>query len=86
MTKEKMNKVYDLLVNMGGAYEPDRYSFIYHHTESKYKCEEWRFSGKFGFGGKYRVGYNRIDYYKEDETQERNRLKDELNIKLFEIK
>ena len=54
ITKEKAGKVYDLLV---GAYEPDRDNFIYHHTESKDGCSEWRFCGKLGFGGKYRTGY-----------------------------
>ena len=79
MTKEKANKVYDLLVNIGGAYEHDRDSFIYHHTESKYGCKEWRFCGKLGFGSKYRCDYNRVDCYKEDETPERIKLMDKLN-------
>lgn len=66
MTKEKANKVYDLLVSIGGAYEPYGDSFIYHHTESKDGCSEWRFSGKLGFGGKYRpTEEDVIDMYKE---------------------
>ena len=85
MTKEKANKVYDLLVSIGGAYEPERDSFIYHHTESKDGCSEWRFSGKLGFGGKYRSGYNRVDCYREDETPERIKLMDEINGVLAKI-
>lgn len=82
MNKEKLNKVYDLLVSIGGAYEPERDSFIYHHTEG---CSEWRFSGKLGFGGKYRSGYNRVDCYLEDETPERIKLMNELNSELVKI-
>lgn len=95
MTKEKANKVYDLfvsigghqylLVSIGGAYEPDRYSFIYHHTKDKDGCSEWRFSGKLGFGGKYISGRNRVDCYREDETPERIKLMDELNSALAKI-
>lgn len=82
MTKDKANKVYDLLVSIGGAYEPDRDNFVYHHTESKQGCDEWRFSGKLGFGGKYRGRYNRVDCYMEDETPERIKLMEELNAAL----
>jgi hypothetical protein len=85
MTKEKAGKVYDLLVSIGGAYEPDRDNFIYHHTESKEGCSEWRFSGKLGFGGKYRSGYNGVDCYREDETPERIKLMNELNGALAKI-
>lgn len=85
MTTEEANKVYDLLVSIGGAYEPDRDNFVYHHTESKYGCDEWRFSGKLGFGGKYRSGNNRVDFYREDETPERIKLRDELNTALAQI-
>jgi len=85
MTKEKANKIYGLLVSIGGAIETDRYNFIYHHTESKYVCSEWRFCGKLGFGGKYRSGYNRVDCYREDETPERIKIIEELNKELSKL-
>ena len=85
MTKEKANKIYDILVCIGGAYEPWRDSFVYHHTESKCGCNEWRFSGKLGFGGKYRSKYNRVDFYVEDETPDRIRLMNEINSMLVKI-
>jgi hypothetical protein len=85
ITKEKANKVYNLLVDIGGAYESDRDNFIYHHVESKYGCDEWRFSGKLGFGGKYRSDYNRVDCYREDETPQRIKLMEELNDALAKI-
>ena len=85
ITLEKANKIYDLLVDIGGACEPDRDSFIYHHTKSEYGCTEWRFSDKLGFGGKYRSGYNRVDCYREDETSNRIKIIDELNAALSQI-
>jgi hypothetical protein len=85
MTIEKANKIYDLLVSIGGAYEPQRDSFIYHHSKSKDGCSEWRFSGKLGFGGKYRNYSNRVDCYLEDETPQRIILIERLNDALSKI-
>lgn len=83
--KEKYNKIYNLLVKIGGAREDDRDSFIHHHCESKYGCNEWRFCGKLGFGGKYRSVYNKVTCYKEDETPERVELIKQLNVELEKI-
>ena len=85
ITKEKANKVYDLLVSIGGATEQDRSSFVYHHCVDKYGCSEWRFCGKLGFGGKYRSTWNGVSYYSEDETPERLELKNQLNEMLQKI-
>ena len=45
MTKEKANKVYDILVRIGGADEMMRESFIHHHSDDRGRdvCSEWRF-------------------------------------------
>ena len=48
-------------------------------------CDEWRFMGKLGFGGKYRSGTNRVDCYSEDETPERLDLIKQINIKLLHV-
>lgn len=85
MTVQKANKVYDFLVSIGGAYEPERASFIYHHCESKHKCDEWRFSGKLGFGGKYWRDTNSVGCYREDETPTRIKIINELNDKLKNV-
>jgi len=85
ISTEKANKVYDLLVSIGGASESDRDSFIYHHCEDKYECSEWRFCGHLGFGGKYRSGWNGVTYYQEDETPERIKIKSQLNEQLQKI-
>jgi len=84
ITIAKANKIYDLLVSVGGAWESDRDSFIYHHCDVKDGCDEWRFRGKLGFGGKYRDN-NRVDCYKEDETPERRKIINELNEALAKI-
>lgn len=86
MDISKANNVYDLLVSIGGAEESERSSFIYHHCTSKDGCDEWRFSGKLGFGGKYRSKRNRVDCYKEDETPSRIELIEKLNYELNKIK
>ena len=82
ITTDKANKIYDLLVSIGGADEYMRKSFIYHHTKDE--CSEWRFAGKLGFGGKYRSN-NRVDCYLEDETPERKKIINELNEALSKI-
>lgn len=82
MTIERLNQIYDLLVSIGGAYEPLRDSFIYVHMDPKYPCHEWRFSGKLGFGGKYRSRTNTVDCYSEDQTPERLKLIEDLNTAL----
>lgn len=91
MTEDRANKIYDILVNSGGAAEDMRDSFIYHHTDNKYGesnevCTEWRFCGKLGYGGKYRSDYNTVDCYLEDETEEILKIIDEINKELHEIK
>lgn len=85
LTVDQANSIYDLLVSIGGAYEPERDSFVYHHAKSEDGCDEWRFSGKLGFGGKYRSNRNRVDCYQEDETEERKQIIDELNNKLKDL-
>jgi hypothetical protein len=85
ISKDKANKVYDLLVQLGGAWEDDRWDFVYHHTESEYGCGEWRFGGKLGAGGKYRSSHNVVTCYREDETPQTKELMNELNTKLAQI-
>ena len=81
---KNLNDVYDLLVDIGGANESERLSFIHAHLNSE--CKEWRFQGKLGFGGKYRIERNKIDCYPEDETNERLWIIEVINRKLSDIK
>lgn len=81
MTEEQANSIYDILVELGGASERMRDAFIYaHHT--KKDCDEWRFQGKFGFGGKFWSKYLDVNYYSEHETDELNELKQTINNKI----
>lgn len=85
LTLSRANQVYDILVELGGAREDERGAFLYHHCESKEGCEEWRFQGKLGFGGKYKSPQNKVDCYSEDETEERGFIIAEINAKLERI-
>lgn len=85
MSEERANKIYDLLVTIGGAREDERVDFIYHHCEDKFPCTEWRFIGHLGFGGKYKSGWNGVSYYPENETPVIKALAETLNIELKKI-
>ena len=81
MTVKELNEVYDILVEVGGAAEFFRADFV--HAHDKCDCQEWRFAGHFGMGGKYRSERNRIDYYHENKTEEREILLDVVNMALI---
>jgi len=86
MTREFLNKVYDILCQMADAREDDRFGFVESHMDSKYPCREWRFCGSLGFGGKYRIERNTIDCYLEDLTPNRQATIDKVNQALADIK
>jgi hypothetical protein len=85
MKLQKAMKVYDLLVSIGGANEHERTDFVYHHCYSSTGCNEWRFRGKLGFGGKYRSSWNGVTYYPEDETPEKIEVAKNLNEELKKL-
>lgn len=76
-----LNAVYDVLMKTGGAREDERDSFITNHTSTQ-GCDEYRFQGHFGFGGKYRSKTNTADYYAEDKTPELELRVSNLNAQL----
>lgn len=80
------NKVYDILVKEAGAYEPNRDCFVYSHCDDEFPCNEFRFGGTFGFGGKYWSERNAITYYTEDHTKKLDKLEAKVNKLLGEIK
>ncbi len=55
------------------------------HTRTP-PCDEFRFQGRLGFGGKYRRKTNTVDCYPEDETPGRLVLIAETNAALSELK
>lgn len=77
--------VYSILVEFAGAPLEDTEHFIRchceRHTEERY-TEEYRFQGIFGMGGKYYHLENKIQYYREDETPEKNEIRDKVNALL----
>ena len=88
MTEEFAEKVYDILVEYGGAdpRESEKQHFIYLNCDYEYGCDQYRFQGYFGFGGKYLPGSNCITMYRENETPELLQIMKTINKKLLEIK
>lgn len=84
-TEEFANKVYDILVNLGGAAESERKDFIFAHVADFSPCVEWRFGGKLGGGGKYRSTWNGVTCYSESETPERLELIKDINYSLSRL-
>lgn len=76
------NASFDILVEHGGAIEPQRDSFIHYVTHGG---REYRFQGHLGFGGKFRPSTMSVDYYREDETPERDEIQATINRKLEEL-
>lgn len=92
MSEERANKIYDVLVNLGGAPESMRFAFIYHYTKSDERTStfdtipsEWRFQGKLGYGGKYWTERNAVNCYSEDETPEILKLIKDINNELSKL-
>jgi len=83
-TPEFYNKVYDILVNMGGAIEKERGDFLYAFLNDKYPTTEWSFRGLLGCGGKYR-SRNVVTCYSESETPERLDLIKDMNLALHRL-
>lgn len=77
--------VFNLLASIGGAHESMRADFVHHHARSNPPCDEYRFQGKLGFGGKYRRKTNTVDCYSEDETPERLAIIERLNAELAKL-
>lgn len=84
-TREQFSRVFDLLVSIGGAQPRERDEFVMLHMDAKFPCDEYRFWGTLGFGGKYRRQTNRVDCYSEDMTPERRVTIDRLNKELERI-
>ncbi len=87
INKEKANKIYDILITLGGASERMKDEFIYHHCESKDGCDQWWFNGKLGYGAKYNSRTNTIDFdcYLENKTISQKHLIKNINLELSKI-
>ncbi len=87
-SEEFYGRVYDILVNIGGAPNDSyREAFLFNYSDKeKFPTKEWRFQGKLGFGGKYRTETNQVDCYQEDETPEKLKILEEINTALKNLK
>lgn len=87
--KAFLNKVWDILVQHAGAWEDDREAFVIVATDRAYRCLEYRFVGKLGFGGKvwlWNKPHVYINCYREDETPERRKIMTATNRALKQLK
>jgi hypothetical protein len=96
------NKVWDLLVKEAGASENNRSEFLLWFKTSlpfypqnlmvadkKQISREYRFGGKFGFGGKInfcnQMMKSHIPYYPSERTQENEEIIEQINKELKKI-
>jgi len=82
---EWLNAVLDLLVEVGGAPPSLRDEFLQLLGNTERTCDEFRFQGVFGFGGKYRRKTNTVDFFPEDSTPARVATQARLNKKLAKL-
>jgi hypothetical protein len=84
LTEDQASKVWDLLVNIGGARKDWHDMFVRHATND---LVEFRFQGHLGFGGKiYGASYRVfVDCYHDEHTPERDRIIAEINAGLKEL-
>jgi len=97
-TAEFYEKLYDLLVDLAGAPASMKENFVHYATNEAGDHFEYRFQGKFGFGGKIWRRAADYDYetqttayrhdinaYTEDYTPELRRLQKEINKRLAQM-
>lgn len=88
MTEDQAKAVYDVLVKEAGAPESMRRDFVRAmgpENGAHDYCNEYRFCGELGFGGKYWQGRNEVSCYREDETTKRTKIIDKTNAALKEL-
>ncbi len=84
-SKEFYERVFDILIRCAGAPESMRENFIYCQTKGIGSCDEYRFQGRLGYGGKYWRKSNKVNCYSEDLTDDRAALIQDTNEKLKSI-
>jgi len=78
---------YAILVEHAGAIADDVDNFVLHALKDDHPLTEWRFSGKLGFGGKFRRLDHKVyvDYYPEDKSKERDGIVQRVNFMLGDL-
>ncbi len=86
LTEEQANKVWDILIEVGGAIKDEHWRdmFVRYATDD---LVEFSFQGYLGFGGKIYGGVRGVfvDCYHDEHTPERDRIITEINEKLKEM-
>jgi len=76
--------IFDVLVKHAGASPYDKRMFVMQHSSGT-GCQEWRFQGLLGFGGKYWSETNTVNCYREDMTDERREVIERTNAALARL-
>lgn len=84
ISKERANKIYDILVKLGNANEIVRDDFLYHHCESPYGCSQWSF-GNYKFSAKYYSENNFARLHYEDVEPENLTRIEQINAELKKL-
>lgn len=86
MDEAQANAVFDVLVTHAGASELTRDEFVYHQTHGR--CDEFRFIGALGFGGKFWQRDWRVSAYPEDVKRDpsKQQVVNETNAALAELR
>lgn len=81
LTEDQAFCIYDILMATCGAMDHWRENFVYHMTRD---CQEFRFGGDLGSGGKLYNNSNGVyvAYYTEDTTPEREAMQTLANQRL----
>jgi hypothetical protein len=85
LSPEMAEKVYDILVDVCGASETMRNSFVTQQTTEL--VSEWRFCGTLGFGGKFWNCNDKlyVNCYREDETPKIRETIEQANEQLSKL-
>lgn len=88
LSAEQAGAIYDVLVQMCGAYEGDRDSFVLHFCESPLEdmTSQWRFGGLLGFGGKFNWIHMSVSLYQDDLTPLRAGIQQRANARLAALR
>ena len=84
-----------VLVPLAGAHPSanERFSFVHHQMDTDFPASEYRFQGRLGFGGKFRVRTDEptqirfvVDCYKEDQTPDTLNMIGRTNAALLALR
>ena len=82
LTEHQAQEIWNILCLHAGANPDQEEQFFYCATNPDSPCEEFRFQGHLGFGGKYWLETNTVTCYPEDVTTETTRILEETNAAL----